>query len=77
MGSGEHTRHSPGADWIATIRALLDAGAARDGAWIPDMPPSEEVAELLQTYGITGDRESGLPAGPGQAKEQGITDPPG
>jgi ankyrin repeat protein len=77
VGSGEHTRHSPGADWIATIRTLLDAGAARDGAWIPDMPPSEEVAALLHTYGITGDRESGLPAAPGQAKEQGITDPPG
>jgi ankyrin repeat protein len=77
VGSGEQTRHRPGADWIATVRTLLDAGAARDGAWIPDMPPSEEVAALLHAYGITGDRESGPPAGPSQAKEQRITDPPG
>lgn len=47
------------------MRLLIEAGAARDGAWIAGKPPSEEVADLLMHYGIT----PGEPAGP-QAESQ-------
>jgi ankyrin repeat protein len=53
VGSGEQTDR-PG-DWIATVRLLLDAGACRQDVWISGKPPSQEVADLLQRYGITPD----------------------
>jgi ankyrin repeat protein len=35
------------------VRLLLDAGADRSGVLVPNMPPSEEVATVLQRYGVT------------------------
>jgi hypothetical protein len=40
-------------DWVATVQALIDAGASLDGAWIDGKPPSPEVVQLLSNYGIT------------------------
>jgi hypothetical protein len=42
------------------VRALVDAGASRDGVWISGKPPSEEVIDLLLGYGITPDDEPEL-----------------
>jgi len=53
VGSREQAG-KPG-DWIQTVRLLIDAGASRDGVWVPDKPPSEEVMDLLRSYGITPD----------------------
>lgn len=50
VGSREQTG-TPG-DWITTVRLLIEAGAAREGVWIPGKPPSEEVMDLLRRYGI-------------------------
>jgi len=64
VGSGEQAG-KPG-DWMTTARLLIDAGASRQGVWISGKPPSEEVIELLQRYGITRDepaeQHSGDPA---------------
>jgi ankyrin repeat protein len=63
VGSGERAG-KPG-DWIGAVRLLVEAGAARDGAWITGKPPSEEVAELLPHYGIAPDEPAEpQPAGP-------------
>jgi ankyrin repeat protein len=44
-------------DWIATVRALIDAGATRDGVWlVGDKAPSDEIAELLASYGVEPER---------------------
>ena len=51
VGSGE--QGDKPSDWIETARLLIEAGASRDGVWILDKPPSEEVEELLLRYGIT------------------------
>lgn len=55
VGSGFHPDRAPDPDWIATVRALIEAGASTaelvldpNGA----KPPSDEVAELLRGYGI-------------------------
>lgn len=53
VGSGEQIRR-PG-DWVETVRLLIEAGASRDGVWISQKPPSEEVADVLRHYGITPD----------------------
>jgi ankyrin repeat protein len=50
VGSGEQAGQ-PG-DWLGTVRSLIEAGASRDDVWVADKPPSGEVAELLQGYGI-------------------------
>ncbi len=63
VGSGEQAGKL--GDWTGTVRLLIEAGAARDGAWITGKPPGEEVAGLLEHYGIT----PGEPAGP-QAEPQ-------
>lgn len=55
VGSRERFGHDPNPDFVATVRALIDAGAVTDGAWIGGKPPSPEVAELLRGYGITGE----------------------
>ncbi|MGH9082977.1 MAG: ankyrin repeat domain-containing protein, partial [Acidimicrobiales bacterium] len=51
VGSGEQAG-KPG-EWIETVRLLIEAGASKEGVWISGKPPSEEVAEVLQGYGIT------------------------
>jgi ankyrin repeat protein len=54
VGSGEQPSGNPRADWIATVRALLEAGASADDVTLsPDdaKPPSPEVAALLRSHG--------------------------
>jgi ankyrin repeat protein len=53
VGSREQAGR-PG-DWIETVRLLIEAGASREGVWIPGKPPSEEVMDLLRRYGIGPD----------------------
>ena len=55
VGSGFHPDTAPHPDWIATIQALLDAGADTSGVELsPDdqKPPSAEVAEFLRATGV-------------------------
>lgn len=54
VGSGEQDGE-PG-DWITTVRLLLEAGASRHDVWIADKPPSREVAQVLDGYGIGPER---------------------
>ena len=61
VGSGEQAGR-PGR-WTETVRLLIDAGAARDDAWVAGKPPSEEVMALLRSYGIAPDDESGAQGG--------------
>ncbi|MFR0359532.1 ankyrin repeat domain-containing protein [Streptomyces sediminimaris] len=63
VGSAEQAG-TPG-DWFATVRLLLDAGASREGVWLAGKPPSEEVMDLLRSYGVTPDA-----APPDEATEQ-------
>ena len=58
VGSGELAGQT--GNWIQVVRALVDAGASRDGVWISGKPPSEEVIDLLLGYGITPDDEPEL-----------------
>jgi len=63
VGSGMDLGHDPDHDWVATIRTLIEAGAATEGIVLsPDdpKPPSSEVADLLRAYGIP-DQASGPP----------------
>ena len=53
VGSGEQAG-KPG-DWSETVRLLVEAGASKDGVWISDKPPSEEIMESLAQCGITPD----------------------
>jgi ankyrin repeat protein len=53
VGSREQA-DKPG-DWVQTVRLLIDAGASPDGVWISGKPPSEEVMDVLRSYGITPD----------------------
>jgi len=55
VGSGERAGQ-PG-NWIETVQLLVDAGASRDGVWISGKPPSEEVIDVLRSYGIRPDVE--------------------
>jgi ankyrin repeat protein len=53
VGSGERPRTNDAADWIGTVRTLLDRGASSNEISLdPDdpKPPSREVAELLQAH---------------------------
>jgi hypothetical protein len=55
VGSGEKPRHNPTADWVATVRTLLDAGAATQEITLsPDdpKPPSADVAQVLRDHGV-------------------------
>jgi ankyrin repeat protein len=55
VGSGERPATNPGADWVQTVRILLDAGAATDELTLdPGEPkqPSPDVAELLRARGV-------------------------
>ncbi len=55
VGSGERAGQ-PG-NWLEVVRLLVAAGASRRGVWIADKPPSEEVIDLLLSYGISSDEE--------------------
>jgi ankyrin repeat protein len=68
VGSREQAG-KPG-DWIATVRLLIDAGACREGVWVSGKPPSEEVMEVLRSYGIT-------PGEPPEAERGDDADVPG
>jgi Ankyrin repeats (many copies) len=51
VGSGERPAGHPRPDWVATVQALLEAGASSAGITLsPDEPkqPSPEVAALLR-----------------------------
>jgi ankyrin repeat protein len=71
VGSGEQA--SKAGDWTETVRRLIEAGASRRDVWISGKPPSEEVIDLLQRYGITPDEpaahqpddQTGVPASVG------------
>jgi ankyrin repeat protein len=55
VGSGERPANNPSPDWVATVRALIEAGSSIDGiALSPDEPkqPSDDVAELLRARGV-------------------------
>lgn len=55
VGSGERPGRAPDADWVATVRALLDAGASTDGITLSaddPKPPAADVARLLRTHGV-------------------------
>jgi ankyrin repeat protein len=56
VGSGLRLGDNPGADWVATVRALIGAGADVSAvSWNQDKPPSEEVAAVLAGYGFGPD----------------------
>jgi ankyrin repeat protein len=62
VGSGERPEHNPRADWVATVHALLDAGAAIDGVRLSTddpKPPSPEVAQLLRDRGVPDEGPDG------------------
>jgi hypothetical protein len=54
VGSGEGPSSIRPADWVATVRALLGAGASARDAWVETKPPSAEVATLLRSSGAAG-----------------------
>ena len=62
VGSGEQAGKK--GDWTGTVRLLIEAGASTDGVWITGKPPSEEVADLLMSYGITPGEPAGRPSEP-------------
>jgi ankyrin repeat protein len=53
VGSGEQAGHS--GDWTETVRLLIEAGASSHDVWVVGKPPSEQIAAMLQRYGITPD----------------------
>lgn len=57
VGSGLGRADNPDPDWIATIRALIEAGASTSEITLSaddPKPPSPEVARLLHSYGVPG-----------------------
>ncbi len=57
IGSGERPENNPQAEWVATVNALLEAGALTEGHTrsADDLkPPSREVAYILRTHGVHG-----------------------
>jgi ankyrin repeat protein len=52
VGSGRTTPDNQVSDWVATVAALLDAGANLDGAWVTTKPPSDAVATQLIERGV-------------------------
>lgn len=53
IGSSERPHSNPAPDWVATVRALIEAGASLEAHTLgPDdpKPPSGEVVELLREY---------------------------
>ena len=57
VGSGIRPGQNPEPDWVATVAALIEAGASTaDLTLSPDdpKPPSPEVARLLRDHGVGG-----------------------
>ena len=52
VGSGRASTDDPTGDWVATIEALLDAGANPDDCWVATKPPNDAVATLLIERGV-------------------------
>ncbi len=52
VGSGLRLGHAPDPDWVATVHALVAAGASTDGVWVAGKPPSDDVAAVLHAYGV-------------------------
>jgi hypothetical protein len=54
MGRGDaNSRRNPNADFVATVRTLVEVGASLEDIHPgPDKPPSQEVVELLVSHGI-------------------------
>jgi ankyrin repeat protein len=76
VGSGEQAGKR--GDWTGTVRLLIEAGASTDGVWITGKPPSEEVADLLMSYGITPGGPVGPPAEPqGEDDDHDRSEAPG
>lgn len=62
MGSGERPENNPHAEWVATVNALLEAGALTEGLALSadDLkPPSREVADILRTHGVHDQHSEG------------------
>ena len=59
VGSGEQSG-KPG-DWVETVRLLVEAGAARQDVGVSEKPPSEEVMDVLRSYGIHPDESAVQP----------------
>jgi hypothetical protein len=68
VGSGE--RDGQPGDWTATVTLLIEAGASRQGVWISEKPPSEEIIGLLRRYGITPDEPADHRSAGGQPAER-------
>jgi ankyrin repeat protein len=52
--SDPNSRHNPNADFVATVRELIEAGASLEDVHPGlDKPPSQEIVELLLSYGIS------------------------
>ncbi len=59
VGSGYSPAGNPSADWLATVSALIDAGACLAGITISaddPKPPSPAVADLLRRRGVPDDQ---------------------
>ncbi len=52
VGSGFKLGHDSHADWVTTVRLLIEAGASTDDVWVTGKPPSDEVAAVLQAHGV-------------------------
>jgi ankyrin repeat protein len=52
VGSGMRLGHNPAPDWVATVRLLIEAGAATANVSWDSKPPSAEVADFLRAHGI-------------------------
>jgi ankyrin repeat protein len=55
VGSGERPANNPSPDWVATVKALIEAGSSIDGITLSagePKQPSEDVAELLRLRGV-------------------------
>jgi ankyrin repeat protein len=61
VGSGFKLGHATNPDWVATVQALLDGGASLEYAWVPEKPPSADVAELLIAHGVQQPADSEPP----------------
>jgi hypothetical protein len=65
VGSGDQPGRNPTPDWVATVQALIDAGASTQTISLsPDDPkaPSPDVAQLLREQGIGAEPSDHPPA---------------
>jgi ankyrin repeat protein len=66
---GSREQAGKAGNWLEVVRQLVAAGASRHGVWIAAKPPSEEVIDLLRSYGISPDDEP-------ETEPEGTDDPP-